>query len=117
MSMQAGSCELTLVRLESALTLDTTPAVKEQLAPVLSCAGHVILDMRGILLDSTGLGAVLSLQRNLGLQGRKLLIVTTDPQFIGLLERTGVSGVLSLFPDAEAAVIHVHQQRKPAFAA
>ncbi len=115
--MVPRSWEVTFVRVESAFTLETAVLLKEQLSPVLSRAGHVVMDLRGALLDSSGLGAVLSMQRHLELKGRRLLVVSGDPQFLSLLDRAGVSGALSLFPDAEQAVHYVQQLQSESFTA
>jgi len=115
--MQPLSCEVTLVRVGSAVTFETVSRVKQQLASLLDAPGHVILDLRDAILDSAGLGVVLSMQRVLELRGRTLLIVADDPQFFRLLERSGVTGALTLFRDAGEAVNHVLALSAPALLA
>ena len=107
--MMPRSWEVTFVRVEDAFTLETAVLLKEQLSPVMSRPGHVVMDLRGASLDSTGLGAVLSMQHRLELSGRRLLVVSEDPQFLDLLDRAGVPDILSLFRDAEQAVHYVHK--------
>jgi anti-anti-sigma factor len=109
--MEPQSWEATLVRVESAFNVETAGPVRARLAALVSRPGDLILDLRGTTLDSSGLGALLSLQRRLEAQGRQLLVVATDPQFLALLERAGVPGTLSLFADAEQAIRYA--QDKP----
>ena len=104
--MQPQSWQVTFVCVGHGFDVDTASQVRTELLPLLLRQGHVVLDLRDAVLDSSGLGAVLSLQRRLELQNRKLMVVATDPQFLALLERAGVAGVLSLFNDAEQAVRH-----------
>jgi anti-anti-sigma regulatory factor len=106
-----------LVRVDSAFTIETAVRLKQQLSTLLERPGHVVLDLRGAILDSAGLGAVLSIQRFLELRGRRLLLVSSDPQFIGLLDRSGAAGSVTLFPDAGEAVNHVLSGPAPALAA
>ncbi len=105
-----GNWEATLVGLENAFTLDTASSIKGQLSPVLSRVGDVIVDIRGASLDSAGLGALLSLQRRLELQDRHLLVVGGNPEFLGLLERTGATDSLTVFADVEKATRYARSQ-------
>jgi anti-anti-sigma factor len=111
--MQPCSWEVTVVCVEHAIDGDNVRELKQQLSHLLSRTGHVVLDLRDATLDGSGLGSVLSLQRQLELQGRRLLVVSDDPRFRGLLEATGVSSTLSLFQDAEQAVSFARRQPRP----
>jgi len=115
--MQPLSWEVTLVRVESPFTMETAYLVKEQLTPLLGRPGDIVLDLRAASLDSAGLGAVLCMQRQLELRERRLLVVATDPQFLGLMERAGVKGALPLFADAGKAVDSVLGAHPQALAA
>jgi anti-anti-sigma regulatory factor len=102
--------ELTFAQVDSPLTAETVGSVKEQLSPLLGCPGHVVLDIRGSKLDGVGLSALLSMQRKLELQNRRLFVVATDPEFRALLEAAGASHSLTVFADMEQAVATARQQ-------
>lgn len=98
------SWEITVVGVEDALDLDSVSYVKERLHAVLERSGPVVLDLRAALLDSTGLGAVLSLQRRLELQERSLFVVSDSAQFHRLLDLTGVRAALRVVRNADEAI-------------
>ena len=112
--MLRQSWEVTFVRLESPFDAETSAQVKQTLQGILGRPGHVVLDLRGTTLDSTGLGALLGMQRQLEVRGRRLLVIATDPQFMALLQRAGVPHALALFPDAEQAVLYAGEHPCPA---
>jgi anti-anti-sigma regulatory factor len=101
--------EVTFARVDSAFTRDTALRIKEQLSPVFQRPGPVVLDIAAADVDSVGLGAMLSMQRRLELQGRRLLVVSDDPAFHTLLERAEVVHCLTLFPHADAAVAYAQR--------
>ncbi len=101
--MGCGSWEATLVGVGRSLDLETASYFRSRIAPVLGRTGDVILDLREVEVDSTGLGTLLSLQRRLELEDRRLLVVGTAPGFLDLLDRAGAGGALALFPDVEEA--------------
>jgi anti-anti-sigma factor len=109
--MVEQSWEITYVKFERALDLESLSESRERLRSILTRDGHVVLDLRTAELDSTGLGAVLSLQRKLELQQRLLFVVSSDPAFLRLLEVTGVASVLRVVADAEEAVRQAHSLR------
>jgi len=98
------SWEITVLGVEDALDLDSVSHLKERLRSVLERTGPVVLDLRSAILDSTGLGAVLSLQRRLDLQDRLLLIVSDDARFHRLLDLTGVRAALQVVASSEEAL-------------
>jgi anti-anti-sigma factor len=102
--MVEQSWEITYVKFERALDLDSLAEGRERFSGVLAREGHVVLDLRGSVLDSSGLSAILSLQRKLELKDRVLLVVSADPGFHRLLEVTGVASALRVVADAEEAV-------------
>lgn len=114
--MMEKSWEITVVGVEDEFDLDSVSNVKKRLRGVLERSGPVVLDLRTALLDSTGLGAVLSLQRQLELQRRPLFIVSDDARFHRLLDLTGVRPVLCVVRSAEEA-LSLARARKPATAA
>lgn len=96
--------EVTVARLDCAFDQDTALRVKEQLSSLFCRPGHVVLDLQEARLDSVGLGAILSLQRKLELQGRRLFVVSDAGPFRELLARAGVSDCLTLFEHADEAM-------------
>jgi anti-anti-sigma factor len=102
--MRSGTWEVTLVCVQDALETGTVGEVKERFSALLDRDGDVILDVRGVRMDSTGLGAILSLQRQLELRERRLLVVTQGASLLTLLDSAGAKGALALYPDVEAAM-------------
>ena len=101
--MRSGSWEVTLVCVRDAVDTGAVAEVKERFNALLERDGDVILDVRGAAVDSTGLGAMLSLQRQLELRERRLLVVTQGASLLTLLDTAGATGALALYPDVEAA--------------
>lgn len=116
-SMPSLIQDLTFARVEEPFTLETAPRVRDLLSPLLDAAGHVVLDLRSPQLDSVGLGALLSIQRKLELQGRSLFVVTADPEFRALVDAAGVSEALTVFSEVEQAIREAHERDRHAFAA
>ena len=83
---------------------EATSRLREQLAPLLSRTGPVVLDLRAARLDSSGLGALLSMQCRLKYQNRRMFVVSSDPAFHHLLAVTGVSQSLEVFESVETAM-------------
>jgi anti-anti-sigma factor len=102
--METCSWEVTLVRVESGSKEETAAALRRRATALLERPDHVILDLRASVLDSLGLSALLSLKQRLELQGRRLVVLSTDPDFLALLDRAGVRASLPLFPTAEEAL-------------
>lgn len=111
--MQSSGSPITLVRPTHDLTVETMRHTRAELAGLLDEPGHVLLDLRAVSLDSTGLGAVLSLQRQLELLERRLAVIGTDPAFMTLLDRTGALDALTLFAEPEPAAEYLRNQPHP----
>ena len=109
--------EVTFARVEDAMDTQTVDSVRDYLNGLLSRPGHVVLDLRRARVDSAGLGAVLSMQHKLDLQGRRLFVVTDDASFHSLLENAGVPHALALFPNVEQAIQQAQQQPGHGYAA
>jgi anti-anti-sigma factor len=103
--------EITLVGVDEALDAQTAPIVKERLREVLDRPGPVVLDLRTASVDSTGLGTVLSLQRKLELQNRRLMVISNDPYLHRLLAVTGVGATLCVLRDVDEAIDHARKTR------
>jgi anti-anti-sigma regulatory factor len=109
--------EVTFARVEEPFTSETAVRVKESLSPLLVGPGHVVLDLRSAQMDGVGLGALLSLQRKLELQGRALFVVTTDPAFGALIEAAGAGASLTLFSEMDQAIHEAKASGSHAYAA
>ena len=109
--------QIQLIRLREPRGRDAARAVRDQLAPALAETGHVVLDLRRLMPDTTLLGVVLSFQRRLELNGRLLLVVSQDRGFFRLLDALGISSALTVFTDVDAAVAYAELQTAPELAA
>jgi len=70
-------------------------------------AKRVILDLKKVeFLDSSGLGAVVSLMKHLG-QGRRLDIAGPSPSVEKVFRITRMDRIFKLYPDAAAALLDV----------
>ena len=108
--MQSSGAPVTILRLSDDLTVDRMREMRSEVRAALAAPGHLVLDVREVALDSTGLGALLSLQRQLELQERRLAIVSDDPAFISLLDRSGVLAAITLFSDPDQAQAFLRTQ-------
>jgi anti-anti-sigma factor len=108
--MQVQNLELTLVRVGTPVDHQHAVGVRKRLDPLLTRPGHVVLDLRESRLDSRGLGVILSMQRRLELQGRRLYIIADDPDFLGLLDRTGAAPALVLCSNVDQALMQAQAQ-------
>jgi anti-anti-sigma regulatory factor len=95
-----------LIRLRQTGGAEAVPEMRQQLAPALASAGHVVLDLRGVVPDTSVLGVVFSLQRRLELKGRVLVVVARQRNFYRLLEVLGVDASLIVFRDVDAAAAY-----------
>ena len=103
-AMSFRSPEITFTRIQQTPQLQTAARLREQLMPVLSQSGHVVLDLRSARLDGAGLGTVLSIQCRLRYQERALFVINDDPELRRLMEAAGVAGSLTLVDDVEEAL-------------
>jgi anti-anti-sigma factor len=109
--MGAGELEdmlcsaVTCVRVATPFDVETAADVKLELKPLISKPGHIVLDLRGASLDSTGLGVVISMKWRLEQAGRRLMVVGDGPSLGQLIERAGVSNYLSVYDTVEEAML------------
>lgn len=108
--MQSSGAPVTILRLSDDLTVDRMREMRAEVLAALKAPGHLVLDVREVSLDSTGLGAVLSLQRQLELQERLLAVVSDDPAFISLLDWTGALAAVTLFSEPDQAYAYLLAQ-------
>src|SRR4051794_28378505 len=97
------------VSIAGELDIATVPRVREALAsPVVAGAEAVVVDLTEVsFMDSTGLAALLELQRALTARGGRLAIACPEGPARLLLDVTGVADKLELHPTlagAEAAI-------------
>jgi anti-anti-sigma factor len=85
--------------------VDTAADVKLELKPLISKPGHIVLDLRGATLDSTGLGVVISMKWRLEQAGRRLIVVGDGHSLNQLIERAGVANYLTVYESVEEAML------------
>lgn len=95
---------MTFLRVDSAPATETTPRLREAMTRALATPGDVVVDLRGALVDTSGLSSVLGMQHHLSRMGRRLLVIADDPGFLALADRAGARQALSLFENAEEAL-------------
>jgi anti-anti-sigma factor len=81
----------------SYLDVESVPAFKTELAPLLNDLSIqvIVVDCRELtFIDSYGLRALLSTQRNLESEGRRLRVANLSPSIRRTFDVTGVTGVL-----------------------
>jgi anti-sigma B factor antagonist len=59
-------------------------------------------------LDSSGLGLLLSLSREYDQAGGRLVLVTNET-IDGILEITRLTGIFSIAPDVDSALLHLRE--------
>ena len=97
-----------LVAIKGELDLATVPRVNAAFAaePVAS-AGAVVIDLTGVaFMDSTGLGALVTFERELAARGGRLVLACPEGPARLLLDVTGLAEQLAVFAtraEAEAA--------------
>lgn len=96
---------VTCVRVASPFDVDTAAEVKLELKPLISKPGHIVLDLRGASVDSTGLGVVISMKWRLEQAGRRLLVVGDGHSLTQLIERAGVGNYLPVYDSVEEAML------------
>jgi anti-anti-sigma factor len=93
------------VSIEGDLDIATVPRVNAALAeqPVVA-ARTIVVDLSGVtFMDSTGLGALMNLKRDLDARAGRLLIVCPEGPARLLFDVTGVAGQLELHPTTREA--------------
>ena len=100
---QAGKAVLAV---QGEIDVYTAPQVRQQLID-LANEGHktVVMDMESVdFLDSTGLGVLVGgLKRLRGADG-DLVLVSTQPRVVKVLEITGLTKVFKVYASVEEAV-------------
>jgi anti-anti-sigma factor len=102
-SFSAGKRDGTsILKLSGPLTISTMFGFQDELRS--SQAGVLIMDLSGTpYMDSAGLGLIMNSYVSAQDHGRKLLLAGVNERVAALLEMTRVKGVLTSFPNVEAA--------------
>ncbi|MFN3650176.1 MAG: STAS domain-containing protein [Armatimonadota bacterium] len=114
--MQFPSPEILIVQFTQPADAESPAGLKQRLLAAVEHPGHVVLDLRPVRLDAGRLGVILSLQRRLELQGRRL-VVAGSADLTLLLERAGAEQALTVFPDPAQAEAFARSQPAVSLAA
>jgi anti-anti-sigma factor len=89
----AGGC--TIMECYGRLTSDNVPALKEAMRELCQTKARIVLDLKEVpLMDSSGLGAVVTLYVSARTRGCRLQVENASKQ---ILELFSIANVLSLF--------------------
>ena len=90
-------------RLDGKLSLETVNAFLQTMRK--EQANHVVLDMSGVaFLDSSGVGALVSLFVTRKHAGKTMAMASLTKQAIAVLQVSGILKLIPTYPTAEAAV-------------
>jgi anti-sigma B factor antagonist len=89
--------DVTLLRLAGELDLYTAPRLRDHLPAVLADDGDVAVDLSSLsFIDSTGLGDITRIHRQLEAQDRRLILRSPTPVVLRVLEITGLTSNLDI---------------------
>jgi anti-sigma B factor antagonist len=90
-------------RLEGKLSLETVNTFLQSMRP--EPAKHLVLDMSGVsFLDSSGVGALVSLFVTRKHTGKGMALASLTKQAIAVLQVSGIMKLIPTYPTVEAAV-------------
>jgi anti-sigma B factor antagonist len=95
-----------VVAISGQVDLATAPELKDRMLDLVA-AGHdrLIADLSSTeFLDSTALGALVSVLKRLRLKGGEMRLVCTSPGILKVFDITGLDRVFPIHPSVEAAV-------------
>ncbi|HZQ85642.1 MAG TPA: STAS domain-containing protein [Acidimicrobiales bacterium] len=94
-----------VVAISGQVDLATAPALKERmLALVTDGHDHLICDLTSTeFLDSTALGALVSVLKRLRVKGGKMRLVCTSPSILKVFDITGLDRVFPIHASLEEA--------------
>jgi anti-anti-sigma factor len=89
--------QVTTIKCHGELITDTADKLKEAVSPLISLGGRIIIDLGGVKhLDSSGLGALISLKASAIKQGKCLLqLANMTPGVTELLRVTQLTQMFS----------------------
>jgi anti-sigma B factor antagonist len=96
-----------VVCVEGELDLSTAPQLKWMLLDALD-AGHsqLVVDLsQATFMDSTALGVLIGVNRNLDV-GARLAIVCARDNLLKIFELSGMDGAFAIFPALQDALVH-----------
>jgi anti-sigma B factor antagonist len=94
-----------VVQVDGALDLATAPELKACLRQVMQDgAGHIVLEFAGVeFIDSSGLGVLVSIYKELPPRARRLCLVTVRPLVLRVLTLTSVDSLVGIYDSVAAA--------------
>ncbi len=91
----------------ASLDADKVEEFQTAVTPLASCGRNVVLDLSGIgLVDSSGLGAILKLSRQLKADGRVIALCVQSPAVKAVVRMIGLQRVVGTFGEVAEAVEH-----------
>ena len=95
----------TVIALQGQLVLTNRDAFKDAALGALAAgATRIIVDCTtATFIDSSGLGALVSISRAATEQGASLFLAALSPELLSLLEMTRLDTLLSIYPTVDAA--------------
>ena len=96
--------DTTVVEVEGEIDVHTAPALRERLVHLVATGVAPVVDLSKVgFLDSSGLGALAGINKQLETHGNRLRIVCADPKLVRLFSLTRLDEVLTLHPTVEDA--------------
>ena len=96
---------LVLKVLADSLETDNVAAFRSAITPMLDKSAHFVIDLSDVeLMDSTGLGSMLSCLRIVKSKGGSLRLCNLTPEVEQLFEMVMMDRVFEIFPTTEAAL-------------
>lgn len=94
-----------VVQVGGVLDLATTPHVRSSLQAALDDgARSIVLDLTGVrLIDSTALGMIVWLHKQLQERDGRVCVATTRPAVLRVFKLTSVDRLIAIYDDVEAA--------------
>lgn len=115
--MKQAASELVVLCLAGTLDVHHHLEIRQRVVDrVLGARGDLLLDLRrASVIDSSGISILIGAHRQLGLRGRRLLLVIDDLPTLKRLDRLDLLDTLLVFPTADAALAYwwEHQPASP----
>jgi anti-sigma B factor antagonist len=113
MSGESGALEVSsqpgdgrvVVRVDGEVDLHTSPALREQLADIIgSSDGTVVLDLGGVnYMDSSGVGTLVYLKRDVEQRGRKFVLASVQARVKSVLQITLLDKFFQIYSSVDEA--------------
>jgi anti-sigma B factor antagonist len=107
--------QTSVVSIKGELDLASAPQLKWTLIDSLEAGSNqLVIDLsRATFMDSTTLGVLIGVKRNLQ-AGVRLAIVCTGGDLLKIFELAGLDAGFAIFPTLEEALLHVRARGAPA---